>query len=504
MNNYIKKHKSSLNELFLNRIAGSENFLNEFKIKHTNVIDTREIINFASFKKFSKLLNLKGKKYTEIVNSLPLITKIKIYRELKKIDNRSKNYGWKYSLLYTTPISFLISISLYKNFSHLIRNKLNFFLQYILKIPFILMIPFYFLTKNLALSYYLRQPLLDLNEIFCEVDSDKENNNETMNILRSNLVNFEKLVKNQEEYEKIKHIENSNEFTTTSLKRRFFPTICVIRYKILMLKLKFAISKELKNSNMYISCLIKNETDLRISYLKHLILYSHYEKKIDRLCINLISHRESDKTSIKEKYLNISFHIRLLDKESKNSKSGDSSDNYTFLENSLTNLRSLHLGKSQTKSKILMNIFVFENANYLIKPNTVNRDISDMNIVSKNISLIFKIYEIKFHLNYLKIIEIRKILAESIILHKIMTNDKEAREFHKYLKDVSKDSNKMKIPTHHEKFQFNSEYFTINELDRINRESKILFKTNVNNLLLHGYVFSTLLPLGYFKYKKYF
>ena len=250
--------------------------------------------------------------------------------------------------------------------------------------------------------------------------------------------------------------------------------------------------------------MIKNETDFRISYLKHLILYSHYEKKIDRLFSNLISHQGSDKTSIKEKILNISYHIRLSNIESKNYKSSDTSDDYTSLENSLTNLRSLHLEKTLTKSKILINIFLFENANYFIKPSAVNRDNNDRNKISKNIALIFHIYEMKFHLNYLKILEIRKILAESIMLHKIMTNDKEAREFHKYLQDISKDSNKTKIHLHPEKFQFNSEYFTINELERINRESKILFKTNVNNLLLHGYVISTLLPLGYLKYKKYF
>ena len=64
----------------------------------------------------------------------------------------------------------------------------------------LIMIPSFFLSKYLFTIFYIRQPLIDLNEIFSNVDSEKVNKNFDIRYLLLKLGSSDKIINDREEY----------------------------------------------------------------------------------------------------------------------------------------------------------------------------------------------------------------------------------------------------------------------------------------------------------------
>ena len=252
----------------LNKFVESEKLVSELKEKSKSFfIHSSQIFNIASFKIFWRIFT------SDKINlsSLPLSTKIKFYKELKKIKTRSENSAWNFICFLTVPLTCIISHLIYKNFQNEIRNKNKFFYRHTIKIPILIMIPSYFLSKYLFTIFYIRQPLIDLNEIFSNVDSEKVNKNFDIRYLLLKLGSSDKIINDREEYNKMikyLYIEDKNKESHSINKIKIsFPKFYLFSYEFTIIKLKFLILKEILAARSYINSINRFDLSFRISYL---------------------------------------------------------------------------------------------------------------------------------------------------------------------------------------------------------------------------------------------
>lgn len=388
----IKNQKQSLNDLFEQRNFKTENFLNFLRNEKSNlkIYSQNELFNYISFKKFKKAFEIISN-----IKSLPLLTKLKIKKEIDKIETKSKRFGFYSSLLFSPIMSISIFFYFDKNFSKEIRNKKLFNRKYLFKIPFLLFGLNYLIFKNISLIYYLRKPLIDANSIFGSPEIIGEFNNQNLKLITLNLGNpkHKKIVKNREEYDKfIKITYNIEDFQYTNKKNFMsnwlFFNFYFLSYKKLRLHFYFNNKKEIEKLRNFIININTAEIRYKICYLRQIYIHDSIQKKVDKIIKDYLINENYKISKLKP-----SFKINILNPR----------ENENKLNMYLNKLRTEVLQSSKftpkEKNKILFQIFNLDILKCLQKRVKNNKIITyyeiqilNNNIKNKNINHLIKNY----------------------------------------------------------------------------------------------------------------
>jgi hypothetical protein len=141
------------------------------------------------------------------------------------------------------------------------------------------------LIKNIAILYYLKQPLIDLNKIMVNSENQKENTNEIMVKARIKILE-NKLIKNKEEYKKILTVlYGKNQLEKYKLKelkkekRKYFNFINYkrLRWHFMKLNTQILYAKLFNVNSKIMNC------KFLLDYYKIIILNDYFRKKLEKI-----------------------------------------------------------------------------------------------------------------------------------------------------------------------------------------------------------------------------
>jgi hypothetical protein len=417
----MKNQKKTLNDLFDERIKKTENFLNSLSDGKTSmkIYSQNELFNFISFKKFKKACERINN-----IKNLPLITKLKIQKEIDKIETKSKRFGFSSTILFTPLMSIFIFYYFDKNFSKEIRNRQKFNRKYLFKLPFLIFGLNYLFFKNLSLLYYLRKPLIDTNSIFGSSEFNREFFNPNMKMMRLNLGNpkHKKIVKNREEYDKfikqtynIEIQENTNKknLLTRWLSFNFY----FLSYKTLRMYMYINNKKEIEKITDFMINLNILENRYKVNYLKEILMHNSYQKRVDKIVKEFLNKQSNKFSKYKRE-----FKIRILNpkKNENNLKS--------YLNKLRVDIMQSNKFTPHEKNKILLQIFYLD-----IFKNLQKRELNKQIILY---------YEIQILSKYIKKKDIDNIFKNFNTFLSMIRTETENFEFYDFLKHQNETNHK--------------------------------------------------------------
>jgi hypothetical protein len=439
LNNYLKDNKTNLNDLLIQRLRKNETKLNLYRPK---LVFTNNIFNLVSFKTFYSIIHENRKE----ISKLPLMTKIHLAEELDKINKRVKKMSVNTSILITPVFTASMTYYLFKNFSKDIRNKIKFFKLYLAVLPVFIFATTYALAKLSSTMYFLRRPIVDINNFLCDIENIKDNHNQTIQTFRHN---FRLYVDDHIEYKKIiDDSKNNFDKTVGSFHFHYF------NYVKLRFTLKKNISSEISRMKTYIKEMSRIEKNIIFEFYKTIIVHCVIENYSRNISKGNYDMEKSLKKPDQHEVLNLGIK------------------NPEYL-NFLNYLRNSHLKKSENSNQVISNIFYLD---FLAKR-------------LKTYSIIVQFFEMQYHIEYMKIHSISKLLTATNTLHKILNDDRDANQFYNDNLNLS---------------QKYKEYFTIPQMQEIEKY-KYNYDTlsNIFEIFLESYSISLLSSYLIFQFFKF-